>query len=97
MADVMPVFVARSIGDIRNRAPSQLRPNLYLVPGDLLLSFIEPFDCLFRIFELKTGFVISFSKSFNCMLTINISTFKRIAYIYFRHFNIRQNITFTFL
>src|ERR1051326_6868222 len=28
--------VARGIGDIRNRAPSQLRTNLYLFPGDLL-------------------------------------------------------------
>jgi chromosome partitioning protein len=33
--------VARGIGDIRNRAPSVLRPNLYLVPGDLLLSDFE--------------------------------------------------------
>jgi chromosome partitioning protein len=33
--------VARGIGDIRNRAPSQLGPNLSLVPGDLLLSDFE--------------------------------------------------------
>ena len=33
--------VARGIGDIRNRAPSQLRNNLYLLPGDLLLSDFE--------------------------------------------------------
>ena len=33
--------VARGIGDIRNRAPSMLRPNLFLVPGDLLLSDFE--------------------------------------------------------
>lgn len=33
--------VARGIGDIRNRAPSQLRTNLYLIPGDLLLSDFE--------------------------------------------------------
>jgi cellulose biosynthesis protein BcsQ len=33
--------VARGLGDIRNRAPSQLRPNLFLFPGDLLLSDFE--------------------------------------------------------
>jgi chromosome partitioning protein len=33
--------VARGIGDIRNRAPSQLRANLSLLPGDLLLSDFE--------------------------------------------------------
>jgi len=34
-------LVARGIGDIRNRAPSQLRTNLYLIRGDLLLSDFE--------------------------------------------------------
>jgi chromosome partitioning protein len=34
-------LVARGIGDVRNRAPSQLRPNLFLFPGDLLLSDFE--------------------------------------------------------
>lgn len=33
--------VARTIGDIRNRAPTEVRPNLFLVPGDLLLSTFE--------------------------------------------------------
>jgi chromosome partitioning protein len=33
--------VARGLGDIRNRAPSQLRANLHLVPGDLLLTDFE--------------------------------------------------------
>jgi cellulose biosynthesis protein BcsQ len=33
--------VARGLGDIRNRAPSSLRPNLSLIPGDLLLSDFE--------------------------------------------------------
>ncbi len=33
--------VARGIGDIRNRAPSVLRTNLSLFPGDLLLSDFE--------------------------------------------------------
>jgi cellulose biosynthesis protein BcsQ len=33
--------VARGLGDIRDRAPSQLRENLYLIPGDLLLSDFE--------------------------------------------------------
>jgi chromosome partitioning protein len=33
--------VARGIGDIRNRAPSPLQPNLFLLPGDLLLSDFE--------------------------------------------------------
>ncbi len=33
--------VARGIGDIRNRAASQLRANLHLIPGDLLLSDFE--------------------------------------------------------
>src|ERR1043166_5671924 len=33
--------VARGIGDIRNRAPSQIGPNLFLFPGDLLLSDFE--------------------------------------------------------
>jgi cellulose biosynthesis protein BcsQ len=34
-------LVARGIGDIRNRAPSLLRSNLALIPGDLLLSDFE--------------------------------------------------------
>lgn len=33
--------VARGLGDIRDRAPSRLRVNLHLVPGDLLLSDFE--------------------------------------------------------
>jgi cellulose biosynthesis protein BcsQ len=33
--------VARGIGDIRNRAPSQINANLFLFPGDLLLSDFE--------------------------------------------------------
>jgi chromosome partitioning protein len=33
--------VARGLGDIRNRAPSQLQANLFLFPGDLLLSDFE--------------------------------------------------------
>jgi cellulose biosynthesis protein BcsQ len=33
--------VARTIGDIRNRAPSEIAPNLHLFPGDLLLSDFE--------------------------------------------------------
>jgi chromosome partitioning protein len=33
--------VARGLGDIRNRAPSQLGTNLSIVPGDLLLSDFE--------------------------------------------------------
>jgi cellulose biosynthesis protein BcsQ len=33
--------VARGLGDIRNRAPSQLGPNLSILPGDLLLSDFE--------------------------------------------------------
>jgi chromosome partitioning protein len=34
-------LVARTVGDIRNRAPSKLSDHLYLVPGDLLLSDFE--------------------------------------------------------
>ena len=33
--------VARGIGDIRNRAPNLISANLYLFPGDLLLSDFE--------------------------------------------------------
>jgi chromosome partitioning protein len=33
--------VARTIGDIRDRAPSQVANNLFLIPGDLLLSDFE--------------------------------------------------------
>jgi chromosome partitioning protein len=33
--------VARTIGDIRNRAPSKLADRLFLLPGDLLLSDFE--------------------------------------------------------
>jgi chromosome partitioning protein len=33
--------VARTLGDIRNRAPSRLAENLFLLPGDLLLSDFE--------------------------------------------------------
>ena len=33
--------VARTIGDIRNRAPTQVGGNLFLLPGDLLLSDFE--------------------------------------------------------
>jgi len=33
--------VARTIGDIRNRAPTRLDEHLYLLPGDLLLSDFE--------------------------------------------------------
>jgi chromosome partitioning protein len=33
--------VARTIGDIRNRAPSKLGDRLFLLPGDLLLSDFE--------------------------------------------------------
>lgn len=33
--------VARTIGDIRNRAPSPVSDNLFLVPGDLMLSGFE--------------------------------------------------------
>jgi len=34
-------LVARTIGDIRNRAPTQINENLFLFPGDLLLSDFE--------------------------------------------------------
>lgn len=33
--------VARTIGDIRNRAPTPISDNLFLVPGDLMLSGFE--------------------------------------------------------
>ena len=33
--------VARGIGDVRNRAPNQIFGNLYIFPGDLLLSDFE--------------------------------------------------------
>ena len=33
--------VARGLGDIYNRAPSQVKDSLYIVPGDLLLSDFE--------------------------------------------------------
>lgn len=33
--------VARTVGDIRNRAPSQIAEKLFLIPGDLLLSDFE--------------------------------------------------------
>jgi len=33
--------VSRGIGDIRNRAPTQLRENLFIIPGDLQLSAFE--------------------------------------------------------
>jgi chromosome partitioning protein len=33
--------VARTIGDIRDRAPSKLRDSLWVIPGDLLLSDFE--------------------------------------------------------
>ena len=33
--------VARTIGDIRDRAPTQVRENLSILPGDLLLSIFE--------------------------------------------------------
>lgn len=34
-------LVARTIGDIRNRAPTPVRENLSILPGDLLLSIFE--------------------------------------------------------
>ena len=34
-------LVSRGVGDIRNRAPNELRPNLFMIPGDLQLSEFE--------------------------------------------------------
>lgn len=34
-------LVARGIGDVRDRAPSKIRENLFLIPGDLFLSNFE--------------------------------------------------------
>lgn len=34
-------LVARGIGDVRDRAPSKVRENLFLIPGDLFLSNFE--------------------------------------------------------
>src|ERR1700690_1701212 len=33
--------VARTIGDIRDRAPTKIRESLFIIPGDLLLSDFE--------------------------------------------------------